>query len=573
MRPQKRVFLTIGVIDSLCFPLDVLLWPYILNLLVEAFLRFDTNRMESWGTIKWILLAGVILVVCVEVTARTMGFLMAKAIPRLQETIRMNMFDHIQHHSPRYFNERFAGSLANKMTDMTTQAELFLEQLFWPIIPAISTCILGAGFLWLINPIFAVILLLWTVVHVAVCLKFTSSISHYEHIHGQARTTLLGKIVDSFTNNFAVNLFYRFRQEKVIVESFQNEERKTNIDAKRYVEKMRCFLSLFYFLATIVGIFGTVIILWIKNIVTTGQVVQVFTTVWNFSMILWNVGMALPILFQSIGLMKQAYLPMKEESDLGDQPNAQKLVVKEGEIIFDSISFQYGKKKLFVNKSVKIKGGEKVGLVGFSGAGKSTFINLILRFFHPEEGKIIIDGQNIADVTLESLRQQIALIPQDPILFHRTLKENINYGNPKSSDEEIIQASKLAHCDEFIQKKSLGYEAKVGERGTKLSGGEKQRIAIARAILANAPILILDEATSALDSITERFIQESLKHLMEGRTTIVIAHRLSTLSHMDRILVFKEGKIVEEGAHADLLAKGGLYAKMWNMQAGGFLSI
>jgi ATP-binding cassette subfamily B protein len=247
------------------------------------------------------------------------------------------------------------------------------------------------------------------------------------------------------------------------------------------------------------------------------------------------------------------------------------LKIHNGEIIFENVSFHYGEKKLFSNKHAHIRGGEKVGLVGFTGAGKSTFISLILRFFPLHGGKISIDGQEIGKVTLESLRRQIALIPQDPILFHRTLRENISYGKPDATEVEILAAARLAHCDEFIRNIPAGYEAKVGERGTKLSGGEKQRIAIARAILVDAPILILDEATSSLDSITEKYIQSSLENLMQNRTTIVIAHRLSTLSRMDRILVFDKGKIVEEGPHTALMNKGGLYAKMWDMQVGGFL--
>ena len=242
-----------------------------------------------------------------------------------------------------------------------------------------------------------------------------------------------------------------------------------------------------------------------------------------------------------------------------------------GEIIFENVSFQYGEKRLFQNQNVHIRGGEKVGLIGFTGAGKSTFINLILRFSPLHSGKILIDGQEIANISLKSLREQIALIPQDPVLFHRSFRENISYGKPDATEIEIIRAAKLAQCDEFIHNIPLNYEAKVGERGAKLSGGEKQRIAIARAILIDAPILILDEATSSLDSVTEKYIQDSLDNLMQNRTIIVIAHRLSTLSRMDRILVFNQGKIIEEGTHAALMSKNGLYARMWNMQVGGFL--
>jgi len=286
---------------------------------------------------------------------------------------------------------------------------------------------------------------------------------------------------------------------------------------------------------------------------------------------MWLIGRALPLVFQSFGNAKQAYSVILDPQDTGDKPGAKELKIQIGEIIFENVSFQYGEKRLFQNQNVHIRGGEKVGLIGFTGAGKSTFINLILRFSPLHSGKILIDGQEIANISLKSLREQIALIPQDPVLFHRSFRENISYGKPDATEIEIIRAAKLAHCDEFIHNIPLNYEAKVGERGAKLSGGEKQRIAIARAILIDAPILILDEATSSLDSVTEKYIQDSLDNLMQNRTIIVIAHRLSTLSRMDRILVFNQGKIIEEGTHAALMSKNGLYARMWNMQVGGFL--
>jgi len=571
IRPQKWAFLFILLLDSFSWSLDMLLWPYILHLAIDIFTRFEGNRAAAWEALQGPIIAGLSLAVYIETSARTMGFLMAKAIPKLQADLRMALFDHIQHHSPHYFNERFSGSLANKMTDMTTQVESILQQLFWPLIPAIATSILGAGFLWFVHPLFAWILLIWIAIHLGCCLKFTRSCDFYEHEHGEARSTLLGKVVDSLTNNFAVNLFYRFKHEKIRIALFQKEEEKTNVKAKRYVEKMRLVLSIFYFIGVILGINGSLLYLWLHDQITTGQVVQVFSTMWSLTMILWATGSAFPILFQSFGTAKQAYSVMRDPQDLGDKSNAKELIVSSGKILFDRVSFSYGEKKLFEDKQVEIHGSERVGLVGFTGAGKSTFVNLILRFFSLQSGKILIDGQDIANITLESLRRQIALIPQDPVLFHRSLRENIGYGKPEATEAEILFAAKQAHCDEFIRNIPNGYETKVGERGTKLSGGEKQRIAIARAILADAPILILDEATSSLDSMTEKYIQDSLEKLMENRTTIVVAHRLSTLSRMDRILVFDKGKIVEEGTHASLLSLNGLYAKMWKMQVGGFL--
>ncbi len=570
MREQKRRFCTILIQDVLnC--LDLLIWPFLLRYVIDIFTQYEANRMQAWEALQVPVIAGIIALVFFEVNSRTMGLLMAKAIPKLQADMRMHIFDHIQHHSPHYFNDRFAGNLANKITDMTTSIETILQHLFWPLVPSVALSIIGASLLGFASPFLGITLISWIAIHLTFLIFISRSCDRYEHRHGESRSTLLGKIVDSLTNNFAVNLFYRFRYEKEALMPFQNEERETNVFAKRYAQKMYIVTSVLYAIVCFIGINGSMIYLWLHNRITTGEVAQVFGTMWNIAMVMWNVGGILPSFFQSFGTAKQAYSVMLDPQDVGDKPQAKLLQIKTGTITFENVSFGYGKKTLFENKNVLIRGGEKLGLVGFTGAGKSTFINLILRFFPLHQGKIAIDGQDIADVTLESLRRQIALIPQDPVLFHRTLRENICYGKPEAAETEMIHAAKLAHCDEFIRKMTGGYEAKVGERGMKLSGGEKQRVAIARAILVDAPILILDEATSSLDSVTERFIQDSLEKLMQDRTTIVIAHRLSTLSRMDRILVFDQGKIVEEGTHASLMSKGGLYARMWNMQVGGFL--
>lgn len=568
---QRWTFLAILLLDSAAWTSDALVWPYILHMVVDIFTRFDDNRFLAWEALKDPILWGIGLVLFVETASRGMGFLMGRALPTLQADIRMHMFDHVQRHSPRYFNERFAGSLANQITDMTQQVETIIRELWWPMIPTFTATIFGAVILGSISPLFMWIFLTWIFLHIFVCVWFTKSCDVIQERHGEIRSSLLGKIVDSLTNNFAVNLFYRFAEEKKKIAFGQKQEKASNIAAWVYAEKVHCLISLVHFAGFLAGINGSILYLWIHGHITTGQAVQVFTTVWSLSQIMWTLGTSFPNLFRAIGTAKQAYAVMKDPKDIEDFPNAKKLQVREGEIVFENVSFRYGEKQLFENKHVYIKGGEKIGLVGFTGAGKSTFVNLILRFFPVERGKIRIDGQDINSVTLQSLRSSIALIPQEPVLFHRTLRENIAFGKEGANEDEILKAAKLAHCDEFIQAIPKQYEAKVGERGTKLSGGEKQRIAIARAILADAPILILDEATSSLDSVTEKYIQDSFEKLMEGRTTIAIAHRLSTLSAMDRILVFDKGKIVEEGSPENLLKRGGLYAKMWKMQAGGFL--
>jgi len=287
---------------------------------------------------------------------------------------------------------------------------------------------------------------------------------------------------------------------------------------------------------------------------------------------LFHLGALMSDFISNWGTIGQALTIIDNNPEILDSSSATNLQITQAQIKFDNVHFNYpGAESLFENKSVQIEHGSKVGLVGYSGGGKTTFVNLIMRLYDVAAGCVLIDNQDVRDVTQDSLRAAIAMIPQDPTLFHRSLIDNIRYGRIDASDAEVINASKQAHAHEFITKLPQGYEAQVGERGIKLSGGQRQRIAIARAFLKNASILILDEATSQLDSITEQEIQDSLWHLMHDKTTLVIAHRLSTLLRMDRILVFDNGKIIEDGNHKELLAKQGLYKKLWDAQVGGFL--
>lgn len=554
---------------SLTWAIDSTVLPYILRFLVDTFTLYETNRLEAWEPLKRILTILFCFWVVIETGYRLRGFVQARALPKLEADIRMAMFDHILKHSPKYFNEHFAGSLANKISDMTTHVTVMLQNVMM-FIPAIASSFLVLIFFFNVEPLFATILAVWIVLHCLICYFFTARCVAYSNDHGEARSKLAGKIVDSFTNNFAINLFFRYQFEKLRIEESQKIEREKNYRAQSWVAWMQLGLtSLFLIGMTTLIVF--LIYFWIHDKISTGKVVQVINTSLNVSVILWVTGEILPQFYKSIGIAKQALTVMNDPQDVVDLPGSVPLVVGKGEIIFENVSFHYGTRNMFHNKDVHIRGGEKVGLVGYSGAGKSTFVNLILRFYPVDHGRILIDGQDIAHVTLESLHRQVSLIPQDPILFHRTLEDNIRYGKIDATEDQIVNAAIKAHCDEFIRKCPHGYKTLVGERGTKLSGGERQRIAIARAILAASPILILDEATSSLDSVTEDYIQESLAELMENRTTIVIAHRLSTLAKMDRILVFDKGKIVEQGTHEMLMSQKGHYAHMWEMQAGGFL--
>lgn len=569
VRKQRWTFAAISLL-SLIWSLDVLFWPFFLREIVDVLTRYEMDRLSAWPLLKIILMWGAGGLLFIEGGFRTRDFLTARAFPKMEADIRMTMFDHVQRHSPKYFNEHFSGSLANKIGDMVSTTSAMLRSVLMLFIPGCLSCMMTIAIFSTINPFLALIVGIWITIHFTLCSIFTLKCAKYSYLHGESRSALVGKIVDSLTNNFVVNLFFRFHFEKNHIAHYQSDEKKTNHRAQIYSAKMFTSLSA-AFIVEIFTLAGFIIFYWLHGKISSGEVVQSLYTIWNLSMVVWFVADKAPDFFQSLGIAKQALTVMQDPQDILDSPHAADLAIKRGEIVFDNVSFCYGEKKIFQNKNLEIGAGEKVGLVGYSGAGKSTFVNLILRFFDLENGRILIDGQDIAHVTLESLREKITLIPQDPILFHRSLEDNIRYGRVDASQEEVIKAAKLAHCDEFIKRCSKGYNSLVGERGTKLSGGEKQRIAIARAMLLEAPILILDEATSALDSVTERYIQDSLEKLMANRTTIVVAHRLSTLSKMDRILVFDQGKIIEQGSHLELLDKQGHYAHMWHMQAGGFL--
>lgn len=566
------VILLMIQIFSFAWSLDHTLWPYVIMKLIDAITHFAGDKADAWHALSVPIIMGLILWITVEISFRLSGILSVHLFPRLEADTRMSMFDYVLDHSHLYFSNHMAGAIANKISDMPQSMTRLLQQIIHLFLPVGLALIISTILFAQISFFFALILVGWVTVHMAICLGFSKKCDKYSYIHAEARSQLSGKIVDSLTNSTNVRLFARNRFEHEYLSLFQDDELRKHRKSLWFIEKMKMALGVASFLGAGLALNWYMLYSWQQGNLSAGEVVFIFNTTWNITMMAWLAGLELPLLFKEIGVCRQALTIIQDLHDITDNRDAKDIKVTQGEIVFDHVTFHYLKhQNLFEDKTIQIKAGQKLGLVGFSGSGKSTFVNLILRYYDVQGGRILIDGQDISKVTQESLRQQISIIPQDPSLFHRSLMENIRYGRLDATDEEVIEASKKAHCHEFIMKMPEKYNSPVGERGIKLSGGQRQRIAIARAILKNAPILILDEATSALDSVTERKIQEGLEHLMQEHTTLVIAHRLSTLSGMDRILVFKEGKIVEDGSHEELIRAQGHYARMWNMQAGGFL--
>ena len=427
------------------------------------------------------------------------------------------------------------------------------------------------GAMYFVNPIFSAILFIWAVSFISITLWFSKKTKILSKDFSESKSMLSGHIVDAVTNLVNMRLFARNRYENTRLNNTVTDTVTKDRAVQWYIMKMRICWDI-TFIALISSMLRGLVTLYSHGKITVGDFAFIMTVAMNIFMHIWGIASQFVQFAEELGKCSQALTIITAPHDIVDIPDAKPITIKKGAITFDNVTFRYQRNNnLFENKHVDIESGTKVGLVGFSGSGKTTFVNLILRFFDVESGQILIDKQDIAKVTQDSLHEQISMIPQDTSLFHRSLMENIRYGRLDATDEEVIEASKRAHCHEFISQLPDGYESLVGERGIKLSGGQRQRIAIARAMLKNAPILILDEATSALDSVTEKQIQEGLHSLMEGCTTIVIAYRLSTLSEMDRILVFDKGHIIEDGSHKELLKLKGHYARMWNMQAGGFL--
>lgn len=498
-------------------------------------------------------------------------FVSIKMIPEMRKYVANLAMSNLLTQSHSFYQNNFSGSLANKVKDLISSTPEIIQIITDKFLTISCMIAMAVVILWNVNSTFGTIMLTWVTFFIICTIIFSEYLTRFSDDLSEKGSMVIGRIVDILSNIMLIKLFSRNSLEKNDLSKSTNEP----LIAEQNVGWVYFYLWLILgasFVFVMIINFYYLITYYDAGTVTVGDFALVVTITITLIERLWELGQSFASFSKYFGRITQALRDILVVPEIQDRIDASKLVVSKGEIKFQNVIFNYkGTAALFEDKSIIIPAGQKVGLVGYSGSGKSTFVNLILRLYDINNGQILIDNQNIQNVTQDSLRENIGMIPQDPTLFHRTLMENIRYGKIDAPDEEVMEAAKRAHAHEFILTLPLGYQSLVGERGVKLSGGQRQRIAIARAILKNAPILMLDEATSQLDSVTEVNIQDSLWNLMQDKTTLVIAHRLSTLLHMDRIIVFDRGKIMEDGTHKELLKKGGLYKTLWDTQVGGFL--
>ena len=585
-RQAKPLFAALFVAGFTVALLDTLV-PIFVGRIVTLVTSADPQTLFAQ---HWHMLAAMALLLLFArpVALATQNLLANQAIAaNMSNRIRWQNHWHVVRQSWAFFQNDFAGRIANRVMQtgpaIRETVVASITSVWYILVYGSSAGLLLAH----ADPWLAIPVAIWFAGYVTLLRVFVPRMRDRSKEMSESRSQLTGRIVDSYTNILTVKLFARAQEEDAYVREALDQH------TGRFHRSLRLNTGFGFCLSTlnatmVTSTAGLALLLWSNGRVEVGTVAMAVPLTWQIASAAGWVAYQITSIFENVGVVQEGMMTIARPIGLTDAAGATDLKVTRGEIAFKDVRFGYGRAPV-VDESgherpfaviddltLTVKPGEKVGLVGRSGAGKSTLVNLLLRFFDLEDGRILIDGQDVAQVRQESLRAQISVVTQDTSLLHRSIRDNIRYGRPSASDAEIERAARLAHADEFIReledwKGRRGYEAQVGERGVKLSGGQRQRIAIARVILKDAPILVLDEATSALDSEVEAAIQQSLGTLIAGKTVIAIAHRLSTIARMDRLVVLDHGRIVEQGTHAELLRQNGHYAALWQRQSGGFI--
>ena len=577
IRPFRKVFAATAVLSVLAAFTDVALIWYVGRLVDQLATAGPAGFWAAHGA-ELVGVALAVLILRPLLLVGNIALLHNTILPNFGTMIRWRAHAHVIRQPVGWFESDFAGRIANRIMQTPPAAGDAVFQTFDAVAFA-SVTVVGAGIMLAdADPRLLLPLVVWFVLYMALVRWTVLRAGPASKASSDARSAVTGRVVDAYTNIHSVKLFARHDTEMAYAKESIEHARETFKQEMRIITKMDLALTTLNG-GLIVAVTGWAILLWVQGAASVGTVAAATALVLRLNNMTYWIMWAFTSLVQALGVVQEGMETIAHPIGLVDAPGAKPLAFRDGLIEIDGISHHYGRGSGGLqNLSLTIRPGEKIGIVGRSGAGKSTLVKLMLRFYDTESGRIAIDGQDIARVTQDSLRAHIGMVSQDSSLLHRSVRDNILYGRPEAGEDQMIAAAKQAEAHEFIltledPQGRTGYDAHVGERGVKLSGGQRQRVTLARVILKDAPILILDEATSALDSEAEAAIQEALYGVMEGKTVIAIAHRLSTIAAMDRIVVLEDGRIAEEGSHAGLLAKGGLYARFWARQSGGFIGM
>ncbi len=573
--PFRRVFYWTALMSVLVAGIEIGL-IYYMGRIVDLLGGEPGQVWQDHGT-EFLLVAGFVLLIRPMMQALDVLLLNNAVLPNFGTLIRWRSHRHVLRQSVGWFESDFAGRIANRIMQTPPAAGEVVFQVFDAISFSLAYMIGAAVLLSASDPRLLLPLAIWFVFYAALIRWTVARVGPASKAASDARSTVTGRVVDSYTNIHSVKMFAHHSRELAYAREAIEETRRT------FRTEMRIYTTMDMALVTlngglIVGVVGWAVYLWMQGAASVGAVAAATALTLRMNGMTGWIMWALTTFFRQLGVVAEGMETIAQPIDLVDAPGAKPLDFRRGRIELQGLTHHYGRGYGGIEGlNLVVEPGERIGLVGRSGAGKSTLVKLLLRFYDADAGRILIDGQDIRDVTQDSLRARIGMVQQDSALLHRSVRENILYGRPDASEAEVIAAARQAEAHEFILGLTdaagrSGYDAQVGERGIKLSGGQRQRITLARVLLKDAPILLLDEATSALDSEVEAMIQNTLYGMMQGKTVIAIAHRLSTIARMDRILVLDEGRIVEEGNHDALLAGRGLYAQFWDRQSGGFLN-
>ncbi len=577
IRPFRKVFAVTALLSVLTAFADVALIWYV-GRLVDLLSTLSPGAFVATYGAEVIAVALAVLILRPLLLVGNVALLHNAILPNFGTMIRWRAHAHVIRQPVGWFESDFAGRIANRIMQTPPAAGDAVFQTFDAVAFA-SVTIVGAGIMLAeADPRLLLPLVVWFALYVALVKWTVRRAGPASKASSDARSAVTGRVVDAYTNIHSVKLFARHASEMAYARESIEHARDTFKTEMRIITKMDLALTVLNG-GLIVAVTGWAILLWYQGAASVGTVAAATALVLRLNNMTYWIMWAFTALVQALGVVQEGMETITHPIGLVDAPGAAPLALREGRIEIDGISHHYGRGSGGLqNLSLTIKPGEKIGVVGRSGAGKSTLVKLMLRFYDTESGRILIDGQDVATVTQDSLRAHIGMVSQDSSLLHRSVRDNLLYGRPEASEAEMIAAAKQAEAHEFIltledPQGRTGYDAHVGERGVKLSGGQRQRVALARVILKDAPILILDEATSALDSEAEAAIQAALYGVMQGKTVIAIAPRLSTIAAMDRIVVLEDGHIAEQGSHAELLTANGLYARFWARQSGGFIGL